>query len=85
MFEGEKTFVFWIGLIVLGLASVVLFTIIWFNIVIASRTYPYAVGPSIEFQIPFIVAAIVFILIGLYMMKSGTKKKEEGKTQLLNH
>jgi len=81
MFKGEKTYVFWIGLIILGLATVVLFGIIWFNVIIAMRTYPYAVGPSIDFQVPFIVAAIVFILIGLYMMKSGVKK-EEGKVQV---
>jgi len=29
MFEGEKGFVFWIGLIILGLASVGLFGILW--------------------------------------------------------
>jgi len=74
MFEGEKTYVFWIGLIVLGLSSVVLFSIVWFNVILAMKTYPYAVGPSIDFQVPFIVAAIVFILIGLYMMKSGVRK-----------
>lgn len=78
MFEGEKTLVFWVGLIILGLASVVLFSIVWFNVIIALKVYPYTVGPSIEFQVPFIVAAIVFILIGLYMMKSGVKKKLEG-------
>lgn len=78
MFEGEKTLVFWIGLIILGLASVVLFSIIWFNVIIALKVYTYAVGPSIEFQVPFIVAAIVFILIALYMMKSGVKKEHEG-------
>jgi len=81
MFEGEKTFVFWIGLIILALASVGLFSIIWFNIIVAMKIYPYAVRPSIEFQVPFIVATIVFILIGLYMMKSGVKK-EKSKTQV---
>jgi len=74
MFKGEKTSVFWIGLILLGLASIVLFTIIWFNALIALKIYPYAAGPAIEFQVPFIVAAIVFFLIGLYMMRSGVKK-----------
>jgi hypothetical protein len=74
VFKGEKTFVFWVGLIILGLAAVVLFTIIWFNAIIALKVYPYAIGPSFEFQVPFIVAAIVFILIGFYMMKCGLKK-----------
>lgn len=76
MFKGEKTFVFWIGLIILGLAAVALFAIIWFNAIAILKAYPYAFGPSFEFQVPFIVAAIVFILIGLYMMKSGVKKAE---------
>jgi len=79
MFEGEKTVAFWMGLIILGLGSVVLFSIIWFNVVIAMKNYPYTVGPSIEFQVPFIVAAIVFILIGLYMMKSGVRKEKESE------
>lgn len=83
MFQGEKTYVFWLGLIILALASVVLFTIIWFNVIMAMRTYPYTVSPAIEFQIPFIVAAIVFILVGLYMMKSGAKKSKEKEIQLL--
>jgi len=70
VFEGEKTIVFWIGLIILGLASVGLFGIIWFNIVIVSYR------PPLEFQVPFIVAAIVFVLMGGYMMKSGAKKEK---------
>ena len=67
MFEGEKTFVFWLGLIILGLASLGLFSIVWFN---AVNFYT----PPTEIQVPFIVGAVVFILIGFYMMKSGVKK-----------
>jgi hypothetical protein len=67
VFEGEKTFVFWIGLIILGLASLGLFSIVWFN---AVNLY----APSMEIQVPFIVGTVVFILIGFYMMKSGVKK-----------
>lgn len=73
MFEGEKTYVFWIGLIILALASVGLFTIIWYNVV---SLYPY----WWKYSVPFIVAAIVFILTGLYMMKSGVKKEKETET-----
>jgi len=69
MFHGEKTYVFWIGLIILSIASVCLFGIIWFNIVLVH-------GIALELQVPFIVAAIVFILIGLYMMISGAKKEK---------
>ncbi len=31
MFEGEKTYVFRLGLIILGLASVGLFSVIWYS------------------------------------------------------
>jgi putative Mn2+ efflux pump MntP len=30
--------------------------------------------------VPPIVGSIVFIVIGVYMMKSGAKKEQEGKT-----
>ena len=72
MFEGEKTFVFWIGLVILGLASVGLFGIIWFNTI---PYPPYMLKEPLEVQVPFIVGTVVFILIGLYMMKSGVKEK----------
>ena len=70
MFVGEKTWVFWVGLIILALASVTLFAIIWFNAVII-RFYK----PAVEYQVPFIVGAVVFIIVGLYMMTSGIRKK----------
>jgi sulfite exporter TauE/SafE len=76
MFEGEKTYVFWAGLIILGLASVGLFTVIWYNVV---SLYPY----WWKYSVPFIVAAIVFMLIGLYMMESGTRREKERKIQPL--
>jgi hypothetical protein len=75
MFEGEKTYVFWFGLVILAIASVSLFGIIWFDALAASR--PYSLGISLESQVPFIVAAFVFILIELYMMKSGVKKPKQ--------
>ena len=68
MFEGEKTFVFWIGLIILGLASVGLFAMIWYDLVM-----PYYFI-SLEYEVPLIVGAVVFVFIGLYMMKSGAVK-----------
>jgi putative Mn2+ efflux pump MntP len=76
MFEGEKTSIFWLGLIILGLASVALFSTLYYTIAFFS---PYA---DYRFLVPPIIGSVVFILIGLYMMKSGTKK-EERKTQLL--
>ena len=73
MFEGEKTLVFWIGLIILGLASVGLFTIIWLN----TLYYPeYYQTYYLKYHVPFIVGGIVFSLIGLYMMKSGVQREK---------
>jgi len=57
------------GIIILALASVVLFGIVWYNAV-TNRYY----RPAVEYQVPFIVGAVVFIFIGLYMMSSGVRK-----------
>lgn len=74
VFKGEKTSVFWAGLIILGLASVALFSIIWFKTLEAIRRHIYYL-PDLRYEVPFIVATVVFILIGLYMMKSGVRRK----------
>ena len=72
MFEGEKTLLFWAGLLILSFASVVLFTVIW-----TLRGYSSTnLNMFIQNYIPLIVGAIGFILIGLYMMKSGVKKSQ---------
>jgi len=72
VFEGEKTFVFWIGLIILGLASVVLFGILWMIAIWDGYINRFTM---LEQAVPVIVGPVVFILIGLYMMKSGVKRK----------
>jgi hypothetical protein len=69
MFEGKKRELFWIGLIILGLASIILFGNLW----------PIIFDPSDIYwmfrnSFPIIVGAVVFIFIGIYMMKSGVKK-----------
>jgi len=78
MFEGEKTLLFWAGLIILSLASLVLFSVFW-------GFLHYAPSVSrinlISNNFPIIVGGIVFILIGLYMMKSGIKKTQPQTVQ----
>lgn len=71
MFKGEKTMVFWIGLIILGLASVGLFGILW---IIAVWNVYMDLFSMLKWYVPFIVGGFVFMLIGLYMMKSGVEK-----------
>jgi len=70
LFEGEKTYLFWAGLLVLSLASVVMFSVLW-----GVRHYA-VLSQGLEFNVPPMVGAIVFILIGLFMMKSGVKKNQ---------
>lgn len=72
MFEGERTFVFWIGLIILGLASVGLFGILWMIAVWNGYLDRFTI---LKQAVPVIVGGVVFILIGLCMMMSGVKKK----------
>ena len=74
MLEGEKTIVFWIGLIILGLASVGLFGILWMIGIWDGYIDRWAM---LKQAVPVLVGGVVFILIGLYMMKSGVEKREE--------
>jgi putative Mn2+ efflux pump MntP len=87
VFEGEKTTIFWIGLIIFGLSLVSLFTSVWYPFAFYNIYPPYYgyYGYTWKYIAPWIFGSLVFLYIGWYMMKSGTKKKEEGKTQLLNH
>ncbi|UCC28465.1 MAG: hypothetical protein JSW29_03225 [Candidatus Bathyarchaeota archaeon] len=70
----NKTLVYWIGLIILGLASVGLFGILWMIAVWDGYMDRFEM---LKQAVPVIVGGAVFILIGLYMMKSGVKKKKE--------
>jgi hypothetical protein len=64
--------VFWIGLILLALALVSLFEIFWMVTVVM---YPANRMEFLKGLVPLIVGSVVFVLIGLYMMKSGVKEK----------
>jgi len=77
MFRGEKTAVFWIGLLILGMSSMVLFSTIWYILLasVSSQTAYFSWGS----WVPPIAGAVIFLLIGLYMMKSGTRQKKESE------
>jgi putative Mn2+ efflux pump MntP len=74
VFEGKKTYVFWIGLLVLAFAAVGLFGVFWMIAVWNGYTDWFRVLKQV---VPVIVAGVVFILIGFYMMRSGVRKKEK--------
>ncbi len=70
----NKTLVYWIGLIILGLASVGLFGILWMIAVWDGYMDRFEM---LKQAVPVIVGGVVFILIGFYMMQSGVKKQKE--------
>ncbi len=82
MFEGEKNNVFWIGLLIFGLALFAFFTAIWSTIssyltYVTYSNQPYSYNYPISMWlnvVPFIAGGAIFMTIGLYMMKNGVKK-----------
>jgi hypothetical protein len=70
LLKGEKTSLFWVGLIISSLAFFVLLVNFW-NV----RFYEsWEIGFIIWSGLPVIIAGVYFILIGLVMMKLGIKK-----------
>jgi len=74
MSRGEKTRIFWLGLVISGAAIVVLFSVFWSMSMLYPPSYPASY--SWRYSTPFIFAGMVFLLIGLYMMMSGLPKEE---------
>lgn len=74
MFEGEKNSIFWIGLIIFALACIEVFSVVWFMAVM----YSSYLNMELQMKVatPFIIGGAVFVLVGLYLTKSGVKKKE---------
>jgi ABC-type dipeptide/oligopeptide/nickel transport system permease component len=68
--KGEKTSVFWAGLLIVSFASWVVFASIWSELQFANWW-----DAIIHYSLPFIIGAVIFIPIGLVMMKSGAKKE----------
>ena len=75
MFDGRKTGLFWKGLIIFGVSITVLFYFIW------SHIYTYLSNPGsvrgiLGIIVPLLFGSVVFMFIGLYMMKSGVVEEE---------
>lgn len=69
-FAGEKTRLFWIGLILTAATFVVLLSIAWLT---QYSNAPFGIDYN-KILVPAAVGTLVFCLTGLYMMKSGVKK-----------
>ena len=74
MFEGEKGILFWVGLIILAFASIIQFASLW---QFAFIEWYHDISWMVRQSFPIIVGAVVFVLIGLYMMRSGVKKRSQ--------
>jgi putative Mn2+ efflux pump MntP len=71
VFEGRKTGIFWWGLIFVALSVCVLFATLWSNLVLNTYSVDW------RYLMPYIFGGVVFLLVGLYMMKSGVKKEDK--------
>ena len=71
MFDGKKTIVFWVGLLVLCAASLFLYSVFWTLFFYPSLYYMFSMSAT-----PVVVGGIFLILTGLYLMKSGVKKQK---------
>jgi hypothetical protein len=71
MLRGEKTSLFWAGLIILCFACVYLFGVLWSGY----QRLPYLPITVFLESLPSIVGAIVFIVIGVFMMRSVVREK----------
>lgn len=102
MFKGEKTTVFWIGLIIVGYSILEFSSAIWQTIYSYFIYYPGLESitgvagqnnnnnASLNFQrnqavfglIPSVIGVIIFMVIGLYIMKVGVKKEPVSNPEL---
>jgi len=88
MFKGEKTTTFWIGLIVVGYSVFQFCQAIW-QTIYYYYIYPEILGISVDASalnftrsfatlavaVPPIIGGVIFLIIGLYIMKVGVRKE----------
>ena len=87
MFNGEKTAVFWAGLIVFGFSLFQFCNAVWQTIYtyfllpltyespLAATTYGKNAIIAISYSVaPLVISGVIFVAIGLYMMKAGIRK-----------
>jgi uncharacterized membrane protein len=89
MFKGEKTTTFWIGLVALVFSIFQFCQAIW-QIFYYYVIYPELLGVSSDIfslnftrllgilgvAVPSVIGGIIFLIVGLYIMKRGVKKNQ---------
>ena len=90
LFEGEKTNLFWVGLVIFGFSLYLFLEAIW-ELLYLPFIYPYISGTgnagnagNILFNlrlealanVPIFIGGIIFVIIGIYIMKAGIKKNQ---------
>jgi hypothetical protein len=86
VFKGEKNTVFWAGLIILGISLFGFCNSIW-QVIYDYFFYPIVTSSSVSFTntfrismissiVPSLIGGVIFMVIGLYMMKSGIRKNQ---------
>jgi hypothetical protein len=65
--EAKKTRVFWLGLVLFGLALISFFAVVWYTFVFPVFSWQYST--------PWAVGGLAFLLIGLYMMRYSVEKQ----------
>lgn len=79
LFRGEKSVLFYIGLIVLGYSVSQFFWAGWqiaLPFFTNSSSTPDIIGIQWFYYVPSIVQGIIWLIIGLYIMKVGVKKDQ---------
>jgi len=69
--EDKKSMVFWVGLILFSMASMVLFGVLW---MVAVVMHPASRLEFLKGLVPLIVGGVVFVFIGICMMRSEMEK-----------
>lgn len=82
LFEGEKTNTFYVGLVALGYSIYQFFTAFYFTFffllgfhVISDSYLSLIASQRITEYIPNLFGGIIFLIIGIYLMKVGVKKE----------
>ncbi len=76
MFKGEKTAIFWLGLVVLGYAVYNFFESSWQTYLTYDVRMPEGITYNLRFILPSLVMGVIFFVIGLTTMRAGIKKNQ---------